>query len=49
VRFLARSKRGTRFRTATLLGGKVEAKKETVLDAFGGERTRKETLLVALA
>ena len=26
-----------------------ETKKETVLHAFGGERPRKETLLVALA
>jgi hypothetical protein len=49
VSLLARSELGTRFRAASLLGGTKQRRKETVLFAFGGERPRNETLLVALA
>ena len=48
VRFLARSKRGTRFRTASLLGG-TRQRRRRFCSPWVGKRPRKETLSVALA
>jgi hypothetical protein len=49
VGFLAQSKRGTRFRSSSLLSETKQRRyKKAVLRAFGGETPRKETLSMGL-